>query len=288
MIRINLLPHREAKRKQNKNAFYRLLVLSGVFGAAVVFAVAAFIETKIAEQDQRNTFFKAENKKLDEQILEIGTLEEDIKALKARQAAVEDLQSDRNQPVYLLDELVKQVPEGIFLRNFKQEGQKVTMAGVAQSNERVSELLHNFSNNSQWLERPELGESRAATIGQGRDAKKVFEFTMTVGIRRLRDKENAAAASATDKAGKDKSAAPTAKPGDTAALPVEKPVDKPADKPVDKPTDKAAADKPVDKSDAKPAAPTDKSAAAGDKAATAKDAADAGANGAAGNAPKKP
>lgn len=288
MIRINLLPHREAKRKQNKNAFYRLLVLSGVFGAAVVFAVAAFIETKIAEQDQRNTFFKAENKKLDEQIVEIGTLEEDIKALKARQAAVEDLQSDRNQPVYLLDELVKQVPEGIFLRNFKQEGQKVTMAGVAQSNERVSELLHNFSNNSQWLERPELGESRAATIGQGRDAKKVFEFTMTVGVRRLRDRENAAAASATDKAGKDKSTAPTAKPGDTAALPVEKPVGKPADKPVDKSADKAAADKSVDKPDAKPAAPADKSAAAGDKAATAKDAADAGANGAPGNAPKKP
>jgi type IV pilus assembly protein PilN len=262
MIRINLLPHREAKRKQNKNAFYRLLVLAGVFGILVVIAVAAFIATKISDQDQRNAYFKGENKKLDEQIAEIATLEDDITALKARQAAVEDLQSDRNQPVYLLDELVKQVPEGVFLRSFKQDGQRVSMVGVAQSNERVSELLHNFSNNSPWLERPELGESKAGNIGQGRDAKKVFEFTMSVSIKRLRDKDSVAAASSVDKAAKDKSTAPAAKP-DTVA----KPADNPADKTV---------------------APIDKSPAKGDKATSAKGAANAVASGAAVDAPKKP
>jgi type IV pilus assembly protein PilN len=187
MIRINLLPHREAKRKQNKIAFFRLLVVAGVFGVAVVGAVGLFIETRISEQEARNAYITAENKKLDKQIEEIATLKQDIEALKARQQAVEDLQSDRNQPVYLLDELVKQVPEGVFLRSFKQEGQKVSMSGVAQSNERVSELLHNFGNNSQWLERPELIESKSGTIGTGRDLKKIFEFTMTVGIKRPRD-----------------------------------------------------------------------------------------------------
>jgi|GEM_PF-49025 len=187
MIRINLLPHREAKRKQNKAAFVRLMIVAGVFGAAVVGAVGLFIATRISEQEARNAYITAENKKLDKQIEEIATLKQDIEALKARQQAVEDLQSDRNQPVYLLDELVKQVPEGIFLRSFKQEGQKVSMTGVAQSNERVSELLHNFGNNSQWLEKPELIESKSGTIGSGRDLKKIFEFTMTVGIKRPRD-----------------------------------------------------------------------------------------------------
>lgn len=187
MIRINLLPHREAKRKQNKIAFFRLLAIAGVFGVAVIVAVGLFIATRISEQEARNAYITAENKKLDKQIEEIATLKQDIEALKARQQAVEDLQSDRNQPVYLLDELVKQVPEGVFLRSFKQEGQKVSMSGVAQSNERVSELLHNFGSNSQWLEHPELIESKSGTIGSGRDMKKIFEFTMTVGIKRPRD-----------------------------------------------------------------------------------------------------
>jgi type IV pilus assembly protein PilN len=193
MIRINLLPHREARRKQNKNAFFRLLILAAVFGAAIVLAVGLFISTKISEQNQRNTFIKAENVKLDEQIKEIASIKQEIEALKARQQAVEDLQSDRNQPVYLLDELVKQVPEGIYLRGFKQEGQKVSMTGVAQSNERVSELLRNLGNNSPWLERPELIEIKAGTIGQAKDLKRVFEFTMNVGIKRQRDKDKSAA-----------------------------------------------------------------------------------------------
>lgn len=191
MIRINLLPHREAKRKQNKNAFFRLLVLAGIFGGAVVVAVGLFIASRISDQEARNAYVTAQNKELDKQIEQIATLKQDIEALKARQQAVEDLQSDRNQPVYLLDELVKQVPEGVFLHSFRQEGQKVSMSGIAQSNERVSELLHNFGNNSQWLERPELVESKAGTIGVGRDTKKIFEFTMSVGIKRPRDLDKA-------------------------------------------------------------------------------------------------
>jgi type IV pilus assembly protein PilN len=192
MIRINLLPHREEKRKQRKAAFIRLLALSAATGAAVVVAAAGFFATKISNQTQRNDFIKAENVKLDGQIKEIAALKQEIDALKARQQAVEDLQSDRNQPVYLMDELVKQVPEGIYLRSFKQENQRVVLNGYAQSNERVSELLRNLSNNSPWLERPDLIEIRSTGVGQGRDAKRVFDFTVNVGIKRPRDKDQSA------------------------------------------------------------------------------------------------
>ncbi len=193
MVRINLLPHREARRKERKSAFFAMLVLSLVLGGVVVLAVAGFIGHKISNQTARNEFIKAENKKLDTQIAEIATLKQEIEALKARQQAVEDLQSDRNQPVYLMDELVKQVPEGIYLLSLKQTGQRVVLNGHAQSNERVSELLRNLSNNSPWLERPDLIEIRSTGAGQGKDAKKVFQFTVNVGIKRPRDVDAAAA-----------------------------------------------------------------------------------------------
>jgi type IV pilus assembly protein PilN len=171
-----------------------MLLLSALMGGAIAMAIGGFIAAKIANQNQRNDFIKAENAKLDAEIKEIATLKQEIEALKARQQAVEDLQSDRNQPVYLMDELVKQVPEGIYLRALKQESQRVVLNGYAQSNERVSELLRNLGNNSPWLERPDLIEIRSTAIGQGRDAKKVFDFTVNVGIKRLRDKEQAAPA----------------------------------------------------------------------------------------------
>ena len=194
MIRINLLPHREARRKERKNAFFVMMAMCLVLGGAVVLAVSGFIEHNISNQNQRNDFITAENKRLDAQIAEIATLKQEIDALKARQQAVEDLQSDRNQPVYLMDELVKQVPEGIYLRSFKQAAQRVVINGHAQSNERVSELLRNLSNNSPWLEQPDLIEIRSTGAGQGKDAKKVFDFTVNVGIKRPRDADAAAAA----------------------------------------------------------------------------------------------
>ena len=187
MIRINLLPHREERRKQRKNAFIAMLAVAVVVGGLVVLLVGMVIANKISAQTERNSFIKAENAKLDNEIKEIATLKAEIEALKARQQAVEDLQSDRNQPVYLMDELVKQVPEGVYLRAFKQEGQRVVLNGYAQSNERVSELLRNLSNNSPWLERPDLIEIKVAPVGK--DAKRVFDFTVNVGIKRPRDKD---------------------------------------------------------------------------------------------------
>ena len=200
MIRINLLPHREERRKQRISAFIAMMGMTALVGALVVLLVGAVIANKISAQTQRNDYIKAENKKLDEEIKEIATLKAEIESLKARQQAVEDLQGDRNQPVYLMDELVKQVPEGVYLRAFKQEGQRVVLNGYAQSNERVSELLRNLGNNSAWLERPDLIEIRAANIGQGKDAKRVFDFTVNVGIKRPRDNDQLAGTKATEKA----------------------------------------------------------------------------------------
>lgn len=192
MIKINLLPHREERRQQRKKAFVTLLLMSALLGGAIVLAVGGFIANNIDNQRQRNTFIKAENTRLDGEIKEVATLKQEIEALRARQQAVEDLQGDRNQSVYLLDELVQQVPEGIYLRGFKQDGQRVVLNGYAHSNERVSELLRNLSNNSAWLERPDLIEIRSTGVGQGKDAKKVFDFTVNIGIKRARDQDKAA------------------------------------------------------------------------------------------------
>lgn len=193
MVKINLLPHREEKRKQRGKAFYALLVLGAILGAGIVVVGGGLLEGLLHRQEQRNNVLKQENKRLDEEIKKVATLKQEIESLRARQQAVEDLQADRNQPVYLMDELVTQTPEGIYLKSLKQNGQRVVLVGYAQSNERVSEYLRNLGNNSPWLERPDLIEIKAVTLGQGRDMKKIFDFTIDVGIRRPRDKETAAA-----------------------------------------------------------------------------------------------
>lgn len=189
MIRINLLPHREEKRRQRKAAFVALMVFAALVGVGIVLLVGGYNARAIAVQEGRNGELKTAIAALDGKIRQIATLKQEIEGLKARQQAVEDLQGDRNQPVYLLDELVRQTPPGVFLKAFRQEGQRVTINGYAQSQERVSELLRNMSSASPWLERPDLVEVKAGTIGQGKTARKVVEFSVIVGIRRPRDKD---------------------------------------------------------------------------------------------------
>lgn len=195
MIRINLLPHREAKRKQKQNAFVALLGLGGVAGAAIVLLVGAYNASQLSVQNQRNEVLKKASAELDMKIGEITNLKEEITALQARQQAVEDLQGDRNQPVHLLDELVRQTPDGVSLKSVKQNGQRVILSGNAQSQERVAELLRNLSSGSPWLQNPDLTEVRAVTLGQGKSGRQVVEFTLGVSIKRARlsDEEEAAA-----------------------------------------------------------------------------------------------
>lgn len=189
MIRINLLPHREAKRKQKQAAFIAMLVLGGLLGVAIVLLVGGWNASRIAIQEQRNSVLSTENAELDKKIKDIATLKEEINALKSRQQAVEDLQGDRNQPVYLFDELVRQTPEGVYLKSFEQNGQRVVLNGYAQSQERVAELLRNLSGNSPWLERPELTEVKSATLTQNKVVRKAVEFTLAVAIKRAREED---------------------------------------------------------------------------------------------------
>lgn len=182
-IRINLLPHREARRERQKKLFWFFTGVSFVAGALLVGMVWTVLQGYIGNQIERNEFISAENRKLDNQIKEIATLRQEIDALRARQRAVEDLQADRNQPVHMMAELTRQTPEGIYLRAIKQEGTKVNVAGWAASNERVSEYLRNLQNNSQFVERPELIEIKVAGQTPQNVQRRLFEFSLNFYMR---------------------------------------------------------------------------------------------------------
>lgn len=188
MILINLLPHREAARKLRRESFFGALGASVVIGLLVVGLVYLWFQSQISSQQGRNTVLQTEIKRIEVQIKDIAALQTEITALKARQQAVEDLQADRNLPVHLLNELVKQLPSGVYINSLKQENQTVMFQGVAQSNERVSELLRNLLNNSPWLERPELVEIVAGTVAlTPRDQRRVANFTIRAGLVRASD-----------------------------------------------------------------------------------------------------
>lgn len=182
-IRVNLLPHRAERRERRKKAFFFVTALSLLAGAGLVFAVWSVLQGQIASQRERNEFISAENRKLDLQIREIATLRQEIESLRARQRAVEDLQADRNQPVYLMDELTRQVPEGIYLKSIKQEDKKVNVAGWAASNERVSEFLRNLQSNSKFLERPELVEIRISGQQPQGVQRRLFDFALNFTLK---------------------------------------------------------------------------------------------------------
>ncbi|TMH06649.1 MAG: fimbrial assembly protein [Betaproteobacteria bacterium] len=194
MILVNLLPHREERRKRRKIAYFAGLGVAAGLGLAAVGLWYLVLLQLTSTQQVRNAFLNTEIKKLEVQIKDIATLKAEIESLKARQRAVEDLQTDRNTPVYVLNELVKQTPEGVYFNTVKQDGQVLSVNGTAQTNERVSELLRNTANNSEWLTRPELIEIRAASTGK--EQKRVFDFSMRLNVKRPQDKAAAEAASA--------------------------------------------------------------------------------------------
>lgn len=197
MILINLLPHREAARKRRRDVFMASMGLSALMGGVIAGAIFLWYEATISMQQTANAFLQEENKKLDGQIKEIAGLEDEIAALRARQQAVEDLQSDRNLPVHLLTELVNQLPDGVYIARMTQTAQSVTINGTAQSNERVSELLRNLAGNTPWFSKPELVEIVAGTVTlPSREQKRVSNFVIRVGLVRASEAEKAAAAAA--------------------------------------------------------------------------------------------
>lgn len=190
MILINLLPHREAARKRRRDIFNVSLAISALMGGLIAGAVFLWFQAAISAQQSVNSVMETEIKKLESQIKDIVGLEAEIAALRARQQAVEDLQSDRNLPVHLMTEIVNQLPDGVFLLKMVQVDQTVTLSGVAQSQERVAELLRNLTSNTPWFTKPELAEIVAGTISlSSRDQKRVANFTVRVKLVRATEAE---------------------------------------------------------------------------------------------------
>jgi type IV pilus assembly protein PilN len=179
MIRINLLPWREARRKAHNLQFYILMGMIAGLAASIVLLVHGYYATRISTQTERNRFLKDENAKLDKEIEEIKKLKEEIQALLSRKQVIETLQADRAQTVYLLEQLVRQTPDGVYLKSIRQTGAKVNLTGYAQSNARVSTLMRNLEA-SPYLENPDLVEIRVANVNN----KRLSEFIMNVGIKR--------------------------------------------------------------------------------------------------------
>ncbi len=179
MARINLLPHREMRRKQQQQQFIALLGLVVVIAFAVWFSVHGFLEGTLSNQQARNKYLEAEIVKLDKEIAEINKLREQIAALLKRKQVVETLQGNRAEVVHLLDQLVRQLPDGVYLRSIKQQGTRVTITGLTQSQARVSTLMRNLES-SQYLHNANLVEIKAASAG----GQRINEFTMNIDVTR--------------------------------------------------------------------------------------------------------
>lgn len=176
-IRINLLPHREQKRAARQRQFFVLAGLVLGFGAIIAIAGHTVIAAKIDNQEGRNRFLNAEITKLDQQIEEINALKEKTQALLDRKKVVESLQADRSMVVHLLDQLVRQLPDGIYLKSIERKDNNVKLVGYAQSNARVASLMRNLED-SPWLEAPALIETKAVMLNNLR----VSEFSLDVKL----------------------------------------------------------------------------------------------------------
>ena len=187
MIRINLLPWREARRKALNLQFFVLIGMVAGLAASIVLLVHGYYAARISTQAERNRFLTQENSKLDKQIGEIKKLKDEIQALLSRKRVIETLQGDRAQTVYLLEQLVRQTPDGVYLKSIKQTGSKVNLTGYAQSNARVSTLMRNVEA-SPYLEHPDLVEIKVANVNN----RRLSEFTMNVTLKRQQTEAGAA------------------------------------------------------------------------------------------------
>lgn len=195
MILINLLPYREARRRERKRVFFVALGGSVAAGLGIVALWFVSLQDMSAEQESRNQFLQQQVAVVDVQIKDIATLRSEIEELNSRRREVEGLQTNRNQPVHLLAELVRQTPDGVHLMSIRQVADTITLGGMAQSNERVSELLRNLGRNATWLQDPELLEIQAVAPAAAEPGplagltavaapSRLFQFSLRVKIRR--------------------------------------------------------------------------------------------------------
>jgi len=187
VIRVNLLPHREMRRKQQQTQFFIMLGTVVAIGVAIWGVVHFYLEEQFENQVNRNKYMQAEIEKLDKQIAEIQKLKDQTASLLARKQVVETLQSTRSEVVHLLDQLVRQLPDGVYLRNIRQSASRVTISGFTQSQARVSTLMRNLES-SAHLENPGLVEIKSAAVS----GQRANEFLMTVNITRAKAEAPAA------------------------------------------------------------------------------------------------
>lgn len=193
MILINLLPHREAAKLKRRESFFVSLAASALLGALLASLIFVWYQVQITEQQARNTVLRTENQRLDVQIKDVATLEKEISGLRSRQEAVEDLQTERNLPVHLLNEIVKQVPDGVFIKSLKQDGATVSLTGAAQSNERVAEFLRNLSSENPFVTKPELVEIVAGTTAlTPKEQRRVSNFVVSVQLKKIAEEKKSA------------------------------------------------------------------------------------------------
>ena len=190
MIRVNLLPHREEKRKRRQQQFGVLAGLAAAIGLVVAGGIWFVLDQQESQQHANVTYMKGEIDKLDKQIEEIRKIREETASLLAKKQVVEGLQSNRSEPVQLLDQLLRQLPEGVYLKSIKQTGPKVNVMGYAQSNARVSTLMRNLGA-SPYLENPELVEIKA--VPADTSGNRVNEFNMNISIKRAQPEETKSA-----------------------------------------------------------------------------------------------
>jgi len=198
MIRVNQLPHREEARKRRQQQFGVLAGISLAIALLVAGAVWIFLDQQVTQQQANVAYMKGEIAKLDKQIEEIRKIREETASLLAKKQVVEGLQSNRSEPVQLLDQLLRQLPEGVYLKNIKQVGPKVNISGYAQSNARVSTLMRNLGA-SPYLENPELIQIQAVPAPD-KSGNRVNEFSMNISIKRAKP-DDAGAATVAKKAG---------------------------------------------------------------------------------------
>ena len=188
MIRINLLPHREEKRKARQKQFAILAGLAAAVGLTVAGLLWVVFDTQIENQKDRNKYLTVEITKLDKQIEEIKRIREETASLLSKKQVVEGLQSNRSEPVYLLDQLLRQLPEGLYLKSIKQTGAKISVTGYAQSNARVSAFMRNIEA-SPYLGNPNLIEIKAVTV----NTQRANEFILDFLIKRVKADEGKSA-----------------------------------------------------------------------------------------------
>ncbi len=181
MPRVNLLPWRAELRRQKRTEYLAILGICALFAAVVWFGIHLYYGELIKQQDRRNTYLSEQIRQLDKKIEEIKALEKEKESLIARMKAIETLQTSRPIIVHLFDELVSTLPEGVYLRNVSQEGSKVTIQGVAQSNARVSNYMRNVES-SEWVERPKLSIIQS----KSQEGRRIADFTLTFQQKKLK------------------------------------------------------------------------------------------------------